>query len=155
MDQQGDHDAGDHTSADGEAEHNRGLVLVDLRLVQVDQVEDRDEERRDEDGCGDQTRDVEDEHAGQADDERPAKLMDLVVAEVRKQGRDDGRLGHVLGGMRGVAVLARPGVAELVGRALMGPAARAEDAVRDVVRAVITPHKRGKDRGPRWAFSPI
>ena len=58
-------------------------------------------------------------------------------------------LGDVLAGMGGVAVLARLGVAELLGGSLVSAAARAEDAVRDVVRAMVTPHGL-PPRADRW-----
>ena len=67
----------------------RRLVAIDLRLVEVDEVEDRHEERGHEDGRGDQAGEVQDQDAGQARDESPSKLMDLVVSEVRKQRGDD------------------------------------------------------------------
>ena len=61
-----------------------------------------DEEGRDEDCRCDQARDPQDDDAGQADDESPPELVDLVLAEVREQGGEDRGLGHVLVRVRGV-----------------------------------------------------
>src|SRR4029077_18691825 len=103
--------------------------------------QDRDEEDRDQDRCADQPGGVEDDDDGRADHEGPPELVDLGVAEVRKDGREDRRLKHVLGRMSGVAMLALPGVTALTGRSLVRSAAGAEHAVRYVVRAVVAPHR--------------
>ena len=52
--------------------------------------------------------------------------------------------------MSRVSVLTKLGVAELFGRALVGTTARAEDAIWDVVRAMVTPHQLppGCGQGP-------
>src|SRR5437660_561340 len=124
-----------HAAAKSEPKHRGGLIAIDLGLVQVYEVQHRHEERRHEYRRCDQAGDVEDEHAREAGDERPPKLVDLVVAQVRKQGGDDRGLGDMLTRMSRVSVLTKLGVAELFGRALVGTTARAEDAIGDVVRA--------------------
>jgi len=58
----------------------------------------------------------------------------------------------MLSGMRRVAMLARLGVAGLCGGGLVGAAARAKNAVRDVVGTVITPHRSSSScELARWA----
>jgi len=135
-----DHDPDDRSAADGETQHEGGLVAIDLRLVEVDQIQDRDQEDRDQDGRGDQARDVEDEDAGQADGESPPKLVDLGVAQVRKQGGEDRWLDDVLGRVGRVAVHAGLRRGRLRDLSLVRAAAGAENAVRDVVRAVVAAH---------------
>jgi hypothetical protein len=68
--------------------------------------------------------------------------MDLVVAQVRKDRGENRRLGHVLTGVGRIPVLAGFRVAELFRGALVGAAASAEDAVWNVVSAVVTAHGR-------------
>ena len=85
---QSEHQTQNGAAADRESEHRGRLVAIDLRLEEVDQVQDRYEESRDEDRGGDQPGDVQDEDPGDADRERPSELMDLALAEVRKQGRE-------------------------------------------------------------------
>src|SRR5581483_2766518 len=98
------------------------------------------EEGGDEDRAGDQAGDVEDENAGEADDQRPAKLMDLAVPQVREEGRDERGVRDGFVRMRRVAMLAELGVTRLARRALVGAAARAEDAIGHVVSAVVAAH---------------
>ena len=79
-------DQADHGAApDREAEDDRRLVAIDLGLVEVDQVQDRHQEGRDQDRRGDQPGEVQDDDPREADRERPAELVDLVLAEVREQ----------------------------------------------------------------------
>ena len=127
-------------AADRESQHGRRLVAIDLRLVEIDQVEDGDEERRDEDRGRDEPGDVKDEDAGQPGRERPAELMDLVLAEMRKQGRENRRLDDVLVRVGGISVFAFLGVADLRRRPLVRAATGAKHAVRNVVGAVVAAH---------------
>jgi len=53
--EEGDDDAYDNAAPDRESEHDRRFVAVDLSLVQIDQVQDRDQEGRDQDRGGYQT----------------------------------------------------------------------------------------------------
>jgi len=66
--------------------------------------------------------------------------VNLVVTKMGEESREDGRLRYVLARMSSVAVLAGFGVARLSRRALVRAAACAEDAIRDVMRAMVTPH---------------
>ena len=134
------HDADHDPAADGEPEHERGLVAVDLRLVQVDQIKDGDQERRDEDRGGDQPRRIEDGDAHEAGDEGPPELMDLVLAEVRKQRREHRGLRHVLARVGRVAMHTRLRLAGFQGLPLMGSATRAEHTIRGVLSAMVAPH---------------
>jgi hypothetical protein len=68
--------------------------------------------------------------------------MDLVVAQVGEDRGENRRLGHVLTGVRRIPVLAGFRVAELLRGALVGATSSAEDAVGNVVRAVVTAHGR-------------
>jgi len=138
----GEDDADERAAADGEPEHHRRLVAIHLRLVEVDQVEDRDEKYRNEDRRRDQPGDVKHQDARQADREPPPKLVNLGVAEVGKQRREDGGLDDVLPGMGRVAVHAGLRIGQLSGRPLVCSAAGAEHPVRDVVGAVVASHGR-------------
>src|SRR6266550_3434686 len=128
------------SAADREAEHDRRLVAIHLRLVEVDQVQNRNEKRRDKNRGRDEARHVQDEDAREPSREPPAELVDLVLAEMGKQRRENRRLDDVLAGMSGVAVLARLGVAYLSRGSLVRAATGAEHAVRDVVGAVVAAH---------------
>jgi H+/gluconate symporter-like permease len=68
--------------------------------------------------------------------------MDLVVAQVGKDRGENRRLGDVLTGMGRVPVLAGFRVAELFRGALVSATASAEDAIGNVVSAVVTAHGR-------------
>src|SRR5665213_3073512 len=57
---------------------------------------------------------------------------------MREQRRDDRGLRHVLTRVSSVAVLAQLGVAEFFGRPLMRTTSRAENAIWDVMRAMVT-----------------
>jgi molybdopterin biosynthesis enzyme MoaB len=63
-----------------------------------------------------------------------------VVPEVRKQSGDNRWLSHVLARVSRIAVLSRLGVAGFFGGALVSSTAGAENAVRDVLRAMVTLH---------------
>jgi hypothetical protein len=138
----GDDEAEHHASADREAKDRRRLVAVNLGLVQVDQVQDGNKEDRDEDRGRDQAGDRQDEDAGQADDEGPAELVNLLVAEVREKGGEDRRLHDMLVWMSGISVPAGLRVADLPSRSLVRSAAGAEDAVGNVIGAVVAAHGR-------------
>src|SRR2546421_420963 len=127
-------------AADGESKDRRGLVSIDLRLVQIDQVEDGDQKCRDENRRGDEPRDVQDEDAGETGRESPAELVDLVLSEMRKERRENGRLDDVLIRVSRISVLAFLGVADLRCRPLMCTATGAEHAVGNVVCAVVATH---------------
>ncbi len=64
------------------------------------------------------------------------------MAEVRKDRGEHRRLGDVLTGMGRIPVLAGLRIAELLRGALVGATASTEDAVWNVVRAVVTAHGR-------------
>jgi hypothetical protein len=66
--------------------------------------------------------------------------VDLVVAQVREESGEERRLGDVLPGVGRVIALPKLRVAGLRGRPLVGAASGAEDAIRDVVGAMVTPH---------------
>jgi hypothetical protein len=68
--------------------------------------------------------------------------MDLVVAQVGKDRGENRRLGHVLAGVGRVPVLAGFRVAELFCGALVGATPSAEDAVGNIMSAVVTAHGR-------------
>ena len=74
------HDAG----ANGKAQDACRLVPIDLRLVEIDEIENRDQHGCAEQCSGHQSGHVEQEYAGQPCCQRPAELMQLLVTKVRK-----------------------------------------------------------------------
>src|SRR5262249_7842211 len=112
-----------------------------LRLVEVEEVEDGDQQNRDAERGRDQPGEEEREDAEHPAEEDPAELVHLAVAEVREQRREDARVEDVFAGVRGVArlpTLRAPGSA----RPLVRAAVRAEDALGDVPAAVVASHRR-------------
>jgi hypothetical protein len=65
---------------------------------------------------------------------------------MRKQRREDRGLQDMLGRMRRVSVHAALGIPHFPGCALVRAASRAENAIRDVMGAMVTPHELPPNR---------
>ena len=113
--------ANDHRGPD----HEPGLILIDLDLVEVKEVEHRKQEDRNHRRGREEVQRGEQEHRGAAGDESPSECAATAMRKMRKQGADDRQVRHVLGRQGGERV-----TASRVGRGEVCAAVTAEVAGR-------------------------
>ena len=136
-----DRDPQDDAAAERRSEHQRRFLAIHLRLVEIDDVQRRHQEDRDQHGCGDETGCGEHHDEGEPQQERPAEFLELPLPEVREECREDRRLRDVLTRVRREMMGTLLSRYAVVSQPLMRTAVGAEDRVGHLLAAVVARHR--------------